>query len=160
MDITDSALRLYIGHARIVPSEFTDADSLGLARRKRGHLCVLRKERDDVLFGLAKFIIPWLGDEVRICDLTFDYFVLMVSGCNVPKRPVIGATGWWLGAVATAACHGTGRCWIASSASVINSRGRMRPFGEPPLPFLQTIIRRTGASLRDPEVLPVLTSEP
>jgi AraC family transcriptional regulator len=34
-------------------------------------------KRDDVLFGLAKFIIPWLGDAARICDLTFDYFVLM-----------------------------------------------------------------------------------
>jgi AraC family transcriptional regulator len=34
-------------------------------------------KRDDVLFGLAKFILPWLGNEVRICDLTFDYFVQM-----------------------------------------------------------------------------------
>ena len=34
-------------------------------------------KRDDVLFGLAKFIAPWLGDEARICDLAFDYFVLM-----------------------------------------------------------------------------------
>jgi AraC family transcriptional regulator len=34
-------------------------------------------KRDDLMFGFAKFIIPWLGDEVRICDLTFDYFVLM-----------------------------------------------------------------------------------
>jgi AraC family transcriptional regulator len=34
-------------------------------------------KRDDVMFGLAKFIIPWLGDDVRMCDLTFDYFVLM-----------------------------------------------------------------------------------
>jgi AraC family transcriptional regulator len=34
-------------------------------------------KRDDLLFGLAKFILPWLGNELRICDLTFDYFVLM-----------------------------------------------------------------------------------
>jgi AraC family transcriptional regulator len=34
-------------------------------------------KRDDLLFGLAKFILPWLGNEVRMCDLTFDYFVLM-----------------------------------------------------------------------------------
>jgi AraC family transcriptional regulator len=33
--------------------------------------------RDDVLFGLAKFILPWLGHEMRICDLTFDHFALM-----------------------------------------------------------------------------------
>jgi AraC family transcriptional regulator len=33
--------------------------------------------RDDLLFGLAKFILPWLGNEARICDLAFDYFVLM-----------------------------------------------------------------------------------
>jgi AraC family transcriptional regulator len=34
-------------------------------------------KRDDLLFGLARFILPWLGNELRICDLTFDYFVLM-----------------------------------------------------------------------------------
>jgi AraC family transcriptional regulator len=34
-------------------------------------------KRDDLLFGLAKFILPWLGNETRICDLTFDYFILM-----------------------------------------------------------------------------------
>jgi AraC family transcriptional regulator len=37
-------------------------------------------KRDDLLFGLAKFILPWLGHEMRICDLTFDYLVLMF--CN------------------------------------------------------------------------------
>jgi AraC family transcriptional regulator len=34
-------------------------------------------KRDDVLFGLAKFILPWVGDGVRICGLMFDYYVLM-----------------------------------------------------------------------------------
>jgi AraC family transcriptional regulator len=34
-------------------------------------------KRDEVLLGMARFILPWLGDEARMCDLTFDYFVLM-----------------------------------------------------------------------------------
>ncbi len=34
-------------------------------------------KRDDVLFRLTKFILPWLGDGTRINHLTFDYFTLM-----------------------------------------------------------------------------------
>ena len=34
-------------------------------------------KRNDVLFRLTQFILPWLGDEVRISHLTFDYFALM-----------------------------------------------------------------------------------
>lgn len=59
-------------------------------------------KRDDLLFGLAKFILPWLGNEVRMCDLTFDYFVLMF--CNhvalkygnsrFPRSRVAGLAPW------------------------------------------------------------------
>ena len=30
-----------------------------------------------MLLGLARFMLPWLGNDRRMCDLTFDYFVLM-----------------------------------------------------------------------------------
>ena len=61
------------------------------------------------MFGLAKFIIPWLGDDVRICDLTFDYLVLMLCS-HVAARygnvQLSARAGWWLAAVAKAACRG------------------------------------------------------
>ena len=34
-------------------------------------------KRNDFLFQLTQFILPWLGDEMRISHLTFDYFALM-----------------------------------------------------------------------------------
>ena len=37
-----------------------------------GTLNCTQGKRDDLLFGLAKFILPWLGNDTRICDLTFD----------------------------------------------------------------------------------------
>lgn len=59
-------------------------------------------KRDDVLFGLARFILPWLGDEARMCDLTFDYFVLMfcsrVAGTygnvRIPTKRAGGLAPW------------------------------------------------------------------
>jgi AraC family transcriptional regulator len=59
-------------------------------------------KRDDVMFGFAKFIVPWLGDGVRICNLTFDYFVLMFcshvataygGGELLPRR--VGGLALW-----------------------------------------------------------------
>lgn len=42
-----------------------------------GSLLCTEGRRDNVLLGVARFIIPWLGNGVRIGDLTFDYLVLM-----------------------------------------------------------------------------------
>jgi AraC-like DNA-binding protein len=58
--------------------------------------------RDDVLLGLARFILPWLGDQAQMCDLTFDYFVLMFCShivatygkFRVPARRVGGLAPW------------------------------------------------------------------
>ena len=58
--------------------------------------------RDDVLFGFAKFIVPWLGDGARIYSLTFDYFVLMFcshiatayGGSELLPRRVGGLALW------------------------------------------------------------------
>ena len=33
--------------------------------------------RDDVMLQLARFALPWLGDERRLCSLMFDHFVWM-----------------------------------------------------------------------------------
>ncbi len=62
----------------------------------------LQGKRDEVLFGLARFILPWLGNEVRICDLTFDYFVLMFcshvaatyGNSKLPRSRVGGLAPW------------------------------------------------------------------
>jgi AraC family transcriptional regulator len=59
-------------------------------------------KRDDLLFGLAKFILPWLGNEIRVCDLTFDYFVLMFcshiaktyANSWLPRSGVGGLAPW------------------------------------------------------------------
>jgi len=59
-------------------------------------------KRDDVLCGLAKFIAPWLGEEARICDLAFDYFVLMFcshvaaryGNAHLSARAVGGLAPW------------------------------------------------------------------
>ncbi len=58
--------------------------------------------RDDVLLGLARFILPWLGDQAQMCDLTFDYFALMFCShivatygkVRVPARRVGGLAPW------------------------------------------------------------------
>jgi AraC family transcriptional regulator len=59
-------------------------------------------KRDDAMFGFARFIVPWLGDGVRICNLMFDYFVLMFcshiaiaygKGELLPRR--VGGLALW-----------------------------------------------------------------
>jgi AraC family transcriptional regulator len=60
-----------------LPRATLDAFTSDSGLRRVDTLSCAQGKRDDVLFGLAKFIVPWLGDAVRICDLTFDYFVLM-----------------------------------------------------------------------------------
>lgn len=50
----------------------TDCDS-----RPIGSLPCTEGRRDEILFGFANFMVPWLGNNVRISTLTFDYFVQM-----------------------------------------------------------------------------------
>jgi AraC family transcriptional regulator len=40
-------------------------------------LTFTQARKDDVLFRLTKFILPWLGDGIRMSDLMFDYYALM-----------------------------------------------------------------------------------
>jgi len=40
-------------------------------------LSLTQGKKDDVLFRLTNFVLPWLGDGMRMSDLMFDYFVLM-----------------------------------------------------------------------------------
>jgi AraC family transcriptional regulator len=59
-------------------------------------------KRDDLLFGLARFILPWLGNEIRICDLTFDYFVMMFcshvaatyGNARLSRSRIVGLASW------------------------------------------------------------------
>jgi AraC-like DNA-binding protein len=52
---------------------FTDDNEL----HRIGHLPCTQGIRDDVLFHLTHFALPWLGDERRVCSLMFEYFVWM-----------------------------------------------------------------------------------
>jgi AraC family transcriptional regulator len=70
--------------------------------RRIDTLSCLQGKRDDVMFGLAKFILPWLGDDAHICDLSFDYFALMFcshvaaryGNVQLSARPVGGLVPW------------------------------------------------------------------
>ena len=42
-----------------------------------GELACTQGIKNDVLFQLTRFTLPWLGDERRVCSLMFDYFVWM-----------------------------------------------------------------------------------
>jgi AraC family transcriptional regulator len=52
---------------------FTDDNELS----RIGDLQCAQGIKDDVLFQLATFALPWLGDERRVCSVMFDYFVWM-----------------------------------------------------------------------------------
>ena len=52
---------------------FTDDNEL----HRIGNLPCAQGIKNDVLFQLTKFALPWLGDERRVCSLMFDYFVWM-----------------------------------------------------------------------------------
>ena len=60
-----------------LPRSTLDAFTSDSELRRIDVLSCPQGKKDDVLFGLAKFILPWLGDEARICNLTFEHFVLM-----------------------------------------------------------------------------------
>jgi AraC family transcriptional regulator len=60
-----------------LPRDTLDAFTTDNDLRRVNTLSCPQGKRDDVLFGLARFIVPWLGDGARICNSTFDYFVLL-----------------------------------------------------------------------------------
>ena len=60
-----------------LPRVTLDAFTADCDLRPVGSLLCTEGRRDDVLFGFARFIVPWLGNGVRICNLTFEFFVLM-----------------------------------------------------------------------------------
>jgi AraC-like DNA-binding protein len=77
-----------------------------------GSLICTEGRRDEVLFGLAKFMLPWLGNNVSISSLTFDFFVQMLcshvasSYGGAPLSPkVIGGLAAWQRRRVTDAIH-------------------------------------------------------
>jgi len=52
---------------------FTDDNEL----HRIGDLQCTPGNRDDTMLQLARFALPWLGDERRVCSLMFDHFVWM-----------------------------------------------------------------------------------
>ena len=55
---------------------FTDENEM----RRIGDLQHTPEIGDDVMLQLARFALPWLGDERRVCSLMFDHFVWMFCG--------------------------------------------------------------------------------
>src|SRR5271163_471360 len=78
---------------------FTDDNEL----HRIGGLPCTQGIKNDVLFHLTKFALPWLGDERRVCSLMFDYFVWMFCshiaasyGQTQPTRTVhLGGLAPW-----------------------------------------------------------------
>jgi len=60
-----------------LPRVTLDAFSTDNGLRRIRTLHCSQGKRDVMLLGLARFMLPWLGNDRRMCDLTFDYFVLM-----------------------------------------------------------------------------------
>jgi len=60
-----------------LPRATLDAFTADCDLEPAGSLLCTEGRRDDILFGFARFMVPWLGNNVRISTLTFDFFVQM-----------------------------------------------------------------------------------
>jgi AraC family transcriptional regulator len=60
-----------------LPRATLDAFTADCDSRPVGSLLYTEGRRDEILFGFARFMVPWLGNNVRISTLTFDFFVQM-----------------------------------------------------------------------------------
>jgi AraC-like DNA-binding protein len=67
---------------------FTDDNEL----HRIGGLPCTQGIKNDVLFHLTKFALPWLGDERRVCSLMFDYFVWMFCSLIAASYGQVGPT--------------------------------------------------------------------
>lgn len=67
---------------------FTDDNEL----HRIGGLACTQGIKDDVMLQLARFALPWLGDERRVCNLMFDYFVWMFCSHFAASYGQIGLT--------------------------------------------------------------------
>jgi AraC family transcriptional regulator len=60
-----------------LPRATLDAFTADCDLKPVGSLLCTEGRRDEILFGFARFMVPWLGNNVRIATLTFDFFVQM-----------------------------------------------------------------------------------
>ena len=60
-----------------LPRATLDAFTADCDSRPVGSLLCTEGRRDEILFGFARLMVPWLGNNVRISTLTFDFFVQM-----------------------------------------------------------------------------------
>ena len=60
-----------------LPRATLDAFTADCDLKPVGSLVCTEGRRDEILFGFARFMVPWLGNKVRISTLTFDFFVQM-----------------------------------------------------------------------------------
>jgi AraC family transcriptional regulator len=60
-----------------LPRATLDAFTTDCDLRPVASLLCTEGRRDEILFGFARFMVPWLGNNVRISTLTFDFFVQM-----------------------------------------------------------------------------------
>jgi AraC family transcriptional regulator len=85
-----------------LPRTTLDAFTADCNLPRVGSFLCTEGRRDDALLGFARFIIPWLGNGVHICNLTFDFFVLMFcshvattyGSVAVLPRSVGGLAAW------------------------------------------------------------------
>ncbi len=85
-----------------LPRATLDAFTADYDLRPVGSLICTEGRRDEVLFGLARFIVPWLGNNLRICTLTFDFFVQLLcshvatiyGGVALLPKSVGGLAAW------------------------------------------------------------------
>jgi AraC family transcriptional regulator len=61
-----------------LPRTTLDAFTADFDLKPVGSLLCTEGRKDEVLFGLARFMVPWLGNNVRISTLTFDFFVQLL----------------------------------------------------------------------------------
>jgi AraC family transcriptional regulator len=86
-----------------LPRRTLDAFAAENELRNIETLSFTQARKDDVLFRLTNFILPWLGDGIRMSELMFDYYVLMFcshmastygSICVFPAKHVGGLAPW------------------------------------------------------------------
>jgi AraC-like DNA-binding protein len=85
-----------------LPRKTLDAFALDHELRRIDTLACPQGKRDEVLFGLARFVLSWLGDGARISNLTFDHFVFMFcshvaatyGNARIPAKRAGGLAPW------------------------------------------------------------------
>ena len=75
-----------------LPRKTLNAFTDDIELHRIGELRSTQGIKDAVLFQLTRFALPWLGDERRVCNLMFDYFVWMFCSHIVASYGLVEST--------------------------------------------------------------------